>query len=470
MSKNNKIIRRCYVAAELELRSPLAVANGENENTDADVVRSAGGEAFLPGTSIAGAFRAYIEQRKNAAGLMGYSKDADGRMSSLFINDAYFKEPKVSTRDGVSLKDRIVKPGGKFDFEMIETGATTTLFMEYVKREKDTLDGFSLIARMIYGMDSGEIRFGAKKNRGLGSVKIVQTYKAEFDSGKRQEWLDFCRDGSDIESMQEEKCGWEKWEEWKEQGRPENNQYVTLAMPYQLKGGISIRKYSAEPEKADFEHITCNGKPVIPGSSWNGAIRARIDEILEELGCSGEGRRRIADEWFGYVRQGGKEEEKKEEKEEEKKKETARQSNIVFGESILEGATRLVATRNKINRFDASTVDGALYTEMAYFEGETKLCVKIRKTGEYKALLGMMLLVFDEIGEGHLAVGGQTSVGRGIFSYRKTDDKDSKSEEGGVLPKLLSQELEIQPAGAVDGDEALSELSELCSTMKGQGD
>lgn len=458
----NKIEQRYYVVVELKLLSPLAVANGESENTDADVVRSAGGEAFLPGTSIAGVFRAYIEQKKNVAGLMGYSSDADGRMSSLFINDAYFKEPRVSVRDGVSLENRIAKPGGKFDFEIIETGATTTLFMEYVKRENDTLDGLALIARMIYGMDSGEVRFGAKKNRGLGSVEVTGVYKAEFDSGKRKEWLDFCGKDDRIAAIRKEEY---KWNDWKEQGKPENGQYVTLVMPLKLEGGISIRKYSAEPEKADFEHITCNGEPVIPGSSWNGAIRARIDEILEELleelqaRDKEDGVRAIVKEWFGYVEpkkedagkgQLGHADKRSNEDSNEEKKKTVRQSNIIFGESILEGSTKLVATRNKINRFDASTVNGALYTETAYFGGKTKLCVKIRKTDGYKALLGMMLLVLDEIGGGYIAVGGQTSVGRGIFSL---DGKDM---------------LKILPEGTENKDEALRALySELCS-IKGR--
>ena len=388
----SRIQERYYIAINLELRSPLSVANGDDRYTDADVVRSADGEVFLPGTSIAGVFRAYMDQKEKSNAIMGFSEEEKGRMSALFIRDAYFEQPKVSVRDGVRLKDHIVEPGGKFDFEMIETGAKTTLYLEYVKRENDAENGLAWIAKMIQGMDCGDIRFGAKKNRGFGSVKVQQVYKAEFSCAQRKEWIAFCSEGEPIQQQDYE------WNDWKTSVQPQEEKYVTISLPLRLDGGISIRKYSADPSKADFEHITCNEKPVIPGSSWNGAIRARINEILEEVGCGGKKRKKLIDFWFGYV-----------------EKNEACQSSIIFGESILEGSTRLVATRNKINRFDASTVEGGLYTEISYFGGTTNLQIKIRKKDGYEGLFGMILLVLDEIREGHIAIGGQTAVGRGIF-------------------------------------------------------
>lgn len=419
----NKIERRYYVAVKLKLCSPLSVANGEEQYTDSDIIRDADGEPFLPGTSIAGAFRAYIEQKKDESGIMGFSRNKEGRMSALFIEDAYFENSRISVRDGVRLQERIVEKGGKFDFEIVETGAQTTLYLEYVKREQDTEDGLALIAKIICGLENGEIRFGAKKNRGLGNVKVVQAYKKEFGSGQRKEWIDFC---GEAESKRLEK--YEKWNEWRKLVQSDEK-YVTMSIPLRLSGGISIRKYSAEPNKADFEHITCNGKPVIPGSSWNGAIRARADEILEDLECSAEKRKNLIDNWFGYVRQGSE------------GKQEACQSTVVFGESILEGSTKLAATRNKINRFDASTVEGGLYTEISYYGGTTNLQIKIRKTDGYQGLMGMMYLVTDEIKEGYLAIGGQTAVGRGIF--------------------IQNGETEIMTKDVIEREEALCELS-LC--------
>lgn len=91
---------------------------------------------------------------------------------------------------------------------------------------------------------------------------------------------------------------------------------------------------------------------------------------------------------------------------------------VVIKESQLTDAACLLSTRNRVNRFDASTVDGALYTENAYFGGKTVLHILIQKTEnerEYYPLIGLLSLVIREIEDGYLAVGGQTAVGRGIF-------------------------------------------------------
>ena len=90
---------------------------------------------------------------------------------------------------------------------------------------------------------------------------------------------------------------------------------------------------------------------------------------------------------------------------------------ISFNESILEDSVKMLSTRNRINRFDASTVDGALYSEVSCFGGTTILQIKVLKNDEnYKAVIGLLLLVVEEIRKGYLAIGGQTAVGRGIFS------------------------------------------------------
>ena len=97
--------------------------------------------------------------------------------------------------------------------------------------------------------------------------------------------------------------------------------------------------------------------------------------------------------WFGYV-----------DVKAGKGKKTAQQSMIVIGESVLKNSVPLVTTRNKINRFSAATVDGALYTEKAYFGGETQLEIKIRKDKEncYQLLAAMLSFVAADIVKGDI--------------------------------------------------------------------
>lgn len=412
MASENRIIRRKYYAADVTLLSPLSVSSGLNETTDADVLVNGNGEIFIPGTSLAGAMRNSLGLTKSDKGIFGYSAGKKGEMSSLFISDLYFhRKPAVSVRDGVQLTDD-KNVENKFDMEIVETGECGTIYLNYVVRENDREKDFEEgISRILQGIQSGEIRFGAHKNRGFGRLKIETVYQTSFDvrdglnSQTVQDWTEFVRNCSDAESSHKPRTAYydkkESYDVWMEQHNAIQSKYIKITVPLKLKGGISIRKYSTQPNKADYEHITCNGKPVIPGTSWNGAIRSDIRDILTELGCSQEVVQKTLGKWFGKV-----------------SPKESEQSVVVFGESIIEDAERLPMTRNQINRFDGSVNGTALYSDISFYGGRTELEIMVRKDEEkaYQALLGILMLVIDDIREGFVAVGGLTAVGRGIFA------------------------------------------------------
>lgn len=435
MSENKKIIEKQYYAFKLRLASPLNVSAGLSEETDADVLRNGDGEVFIPGTSVAGAFRNALMLKEKSDGIMGYSDGEQGRMSSILISDIYFAEPehvKTGIRDGIKLDDsKIVE--NKFDMEIVETGAVGTLYIECVVREGDTPEQYvDAIKKLVTMLQSGEIRFGANKNRGFGRVELLEeadsesyVYEKSFSKEDKNDYAAFILDVNSKTSKDTRLGLYDSqklsdWigEAWEKKCRNPNQhadadqpldleQYVKISVPLRLMGGISIRRYSAKSNQADFEHITCDGKPVIPGSSWNGAIRADVARILRELIDVGKDKQMIVenliDGWFGKISDEQGE---------------SKQSLVVVSESIIEGATPVPMTRNKVNRFDASTVDGALYSEISYFGGKTTLELLIRKdeTQYYEELVEILQLVIRDIKEGFVAVGGQTAVGRGVFA------------------------------------------------------
>lgn len=113
---SNPIISRKYYAVKVELVSPLSISNGQNYYTDSDIMRNSKGEVFIPGTSLAGAFRNYLGDDKKQESIYGFSENEKGGMSSLYISDLYFDTlpdhdaVRVSVRDGVALTEE--KRGG----------------------------------------------------------------------------------------------------------------------------------------------------------------------------------------------------------------------------------------------------------------------------------------------------------------------------------------------------------------------
>jgi len=398
MSEVNRIKERIYYAAELTLASPLSLSSGEDVRSDSDVLRNSKGEYLIPGSSFAGAFSNYLERELGTPHEFGYSDGEKGRMSAVYISDSVVMLPNPVIRDGVSLGEgKTVQ--NKFDYEVLETGAKTVLRIERIVREKDAENGCgantSCIADVLKALDQGDIRLGAKKNRGCGWLKVGRVYRKSFGKDQREEWLRFCED-PEIQLLQEENI----WDFSAE--AIDLQKYITIEVPLKLTGGISIRRYSAKPGKADYEHITTGTDektPVIPGASWSGAIRACSYRILKELKIQGA-YGRLIQEWFGSI-----------------ETEHAHQSEIVIKESRIVGSVPLTVTRNRIDRFDASTIDGALYTEISYFGGRTVLTIKVRKLKEDQHLLILAILdfVIREIQTGSLGIGGLTAIGRGIF-------------------------------------------------------
>lgn len=405
--KNRAIRKKVYFAFEMELASPLNLSSGNSVHTDSDVLCNGLGEYFIPGTSIAGALKNGLGLKEKEAGIMGFSDGEKGQMSGLYISDLYLNGAKVSVRDGIALNDeKQVEDGKKFDLEIIETGATGTMYLKYILRDGEEQAHFENSVRtIIQKIESGDIRFGANKNRGMGRLKLILpvAYRAEFSKENRDAYLSFIKNSKELDNY--DRLETEQFDVWLNAVQADKA-YVKIQVPLQLNGGISIRKYSAKKNQPDYSHITCNDQPVIPGSSFNGAIRKDALRILKDAGC--DNAENLITRWFGYV-------ESNKPTDEDAVK--AQQSMVVIAESVIEGAVGMPVTRNKVNRFTSGTVDNALYTDYSYFGGTTQLEILVKKDEEreYKALVGLLHLVVEDITKGFVSIGGLASIGRGLL-------------------------------------------------------
>lgn len=421
------ILKRKVLYLKVRFISPISVSSGIDEWTDSDVLRDCDDKPFISGSSIAGAMRAYLEKEKTEPCLMGYSKRAksdkdkdEGRMSALFISDLTFDEnPVFNIRDNVALNDNKVSvTENKFDIEILESGALGHFFMEIAIRENDDEEKMKHdISKIICGINAGEIRLGSKKTRGFGVFKV--TCIQEYDYTKKN-YLEYA-DAYDEKKWADAGVSDNRLEEWLKMKEWQPKQ-IRIEMPLQMRGGISIRQYAARKGEPDYVQLMDHNQPVIPGSSLAGAIRHRVKDILNELKSNGvevPGQiDKIMDTAFGYVN-----------------REAACASNIIISESVIEKASGLTMTRTGVSRFESAAKQGALYQEKTYVNGTLSVKVSVHRSKNPKDerwIMGLLLMALKDMQNGFLAVGGQTAIGRGVFSANGPiliDGKEGKEDD-----------------------------------------
>lgn len=375
-------MKRYYYYIKLKNISPLHIGSGEKENTDMDVIRDKEGKFFIPGSSIAGCMVHYLDESKQA--LFNPTDKDINKQSTFFVSDAVCtNDMNIETRTGIQLdENKITVDGAKFDYELIPAGYEFDLRIEITDR--DGKDYEAVMNELLSAIDNQSIRLGAKTTRGLGCMEIVQAYKKVFDASNFNEFFKFNPHSF---------YAYDKITVQKVLPRD----YVTVEVSLKQVGGISIRTYNAQKGEADYEHITSNGKPVIPGTSWNGLIRKAISDYntMFELGLD-------IPSIFGYV--DGNE---------------VKKSTIIIHDSEIVGGEDKEMVRTRINPYHGSTVQGALFKEKSVYCGTTTLRIELSKDENTGALLELLMLFLKDLDEGFLALGGQTSIGRGMFKVNK---------------------------------------------------
>ncbi|MBR3833337.1 MAG: hypothetical protein IKJ73_03385 [Lachnospiraceae bacterium] len=408
---DKKITKKRYYRISFALASPLAIGSGENTFSDKDIVRDGNGSPYVPGSSLAGVYRALFDQAV-ADKYFGYIQMGNGatnQSSKIITYDAVMcdKEYYVANRDCVKLDEwKVAMKGSKFDFEVLEPGVK---FVTYI--EQNLCDGDELVSDVIAkAWRDEEICLGAKTMRGLGSINKVSINSMDFDfenPASLQAWLDF--DMYDAAS-------WDKSEKWQEDASiiekyADNNQSLDIVLDLVQEGPLVIRVYTTEISNSkdeslpDYKQICYmareNGKeiPFIPGTSWAGVFRHRISESDKvQVGA-----------YFG------------------EHGDNKTKSRISFSESVIRGSKAKDISRNAIDRFTGGTVDTALFKEKVVYGGETKLNITVKGScdEEFKKSLASAIV---DLHMGFMTVGGETAVGYGLFSIKKAvcNEKDIK--------------------------------------------
>lgn len=375
--------KRLYYVMRFELISPLSVGSGESRYTDMDIQLDSKFNPIIPATAVAGVFRHYLTDVADEL----FGNISKEQASNVIFYDAIeTQQTAISARDMVKMNEecKTAQDGAKFDMQINETGSEFKTVIELCDEGCNYSDK---IEDAISALNMGLLRFGRKITRGCGIVKVTSLKKACFTlPDDTDKWLDFdlFNDG--------DSC-------YNDTTVPDCSSNATvITLELSQKGAIAIRSYftsKGEDNKSpDYKQLSLtDGRPVIPGTSWSGAFRHRFKEFAGVELCN---------DLFGFVN--------------EKTSETQK-SKIYFSESIIEGYTKKLVTRTTVDRYTNGTKDGALFNEEAVFNGKTALELVVTEMTDEQATA--LAAVICDLDRGYLAVGGLTSVGRGLFSVER---------------------------------------------------
>jgi CRISPR/Cas system CSM-associated protein Csm3 (group 7 of RAMP superfamily) len=421
--RGRALAARWVIRGRLTVLTALHLGGGESDEIDMRILRDARtGKPLLPGTTLAGAWRSAFADRlagfaakepAEVARLFGGRRGDDGGLQSpLVIFDALGELPanlRIETRDGVAIdpKSGIAEDHKKYDFEVLPAGTTFPLRVDLLLPEgDDEAARLTGLAAALEAFSSGDAGFGARRSRGLGRVRAE--WSAErYDLTTRAGWLAWI--GSDHDpalpaSLTSIHAALVAARGGDLPAIPDARERIVVTIRARLRHDILIRSPGLTADAPDVVHLQSAKKPVIPGTSLAGVMRAQALRIAHAVRL----RQGDAEEWidrlFGPRFVGQRAAPGFE----------VRASRLHVGESFLEGGNASTQTRIAIDRFTQGVVDGALFDEEPHVGGRAVIRLELRNPlpGE----LGLLLLVVRDLLTGRLPVGGTSSVGRGFMT------------------------------------------------------
>lgn len=434
-----RIVEKYLIRTVLKTLAPLRIATGQDDGVvDILILKNKRNKAFIPGTSLAGVLRNQVRDIYGAQvadqlfGSVSENEDA-GEQSMLNISDVELNGAEIIYRDGVAIDTYrgVGKDGSKYDFELLDAGAEGEILIEMTVRaaDKEKLldaapvhaeyerDGaiYKDLAATLADLLTGGISVGSLTTKGFGLIAARQEAGvACFDFQEENAfaaWLAYLKKGVLPPSEYS--------------GNPVNlsssaPSTLKLEAAFALKNSLLIRDYDAAQEindsaqageakiKLSSVQMMRGDKYIIPGTSIKGILRNRAKKILMYLsGGMDKETDSFLNSLMGFA-----------------DARAAAKSRLSVQEVYIdrEALAKHRHSRNRIDRFTGSTIDGALFTEEPVWQqhkdgAPLRLSISIRDCSEAEA--GLALLLLKDLWLGNLSVGGGKSIGRGTLQGKK---------------------------------------------------
>jgi CRISPR/Cas system CSM-associated protein Csm3 (group 7 of RAMP superfamily) len=291
---------KIVISGLLTAEVPISVGGaGDGELVDIDLARDGQGRFYIPGSSIAGPMKSWIELNLVASAggtslsgeeianrLFGYVKNNsnEGRASLLVVNDAAITDISKARerRHGIAIEASSGTAREHFFYTraLLPKGAEFYFSMELDVDKGDKGTVLGALKHLLEALTNGEIRFGSNKTRGFGTMKLVDMKVYYYDFSKPDafdKWLDRKpSDDAGIESL----GGYHGIE------RQSADQKYSVEISWAPKSKIMVKsgRDGIETDMLPLMSGTDKGLvPVIPGSSIKGVLRSQACRIMRTI-------------------------------------------------------------------------------------------------------------------------------------------------------------------------------------------
>lgn len=377
------------------------VMNISNENKEPLILEDKDNmKVYLPGTTMAGAFRSYISSNYGSQ-LAEEMFGSNNNISKVYVYDSYSDLKSYEIRPAVCI-DKFTgtsKEKGKFDRQYIGIGHLFQLNIEVYSDTEDKKDKYKeVIYSVLAAVNNGDIMIGSYKSIGAGVFDVKNIDEETIDMSRKKNLIDYLLRKEHYRNLDKKVLLNKK-----------SANIVTFELIGHLKTPLLVKGYdSLDYNRPDGENIQTNSKYFIPGSTIKGVIRNEAERVLKSLN-----KIQLADDIFGASM--------------ESDKKSA--SRVRFFDTTIDNKLQSVYNRIKIDKFTGGVRKTALLNDEPLM-GDVKIIGKYRydeKNIYSKEEVGLLSIIFKNIAIGEISFGGGTSIGRGridgrILEIKKGDE------------------------------------------------
>lgn len=290
---------RLTIIGSLQATMPLHVGGLPNSaEEDMPLAKNGLGELYVPGTSLAGVFRAWMERHFNETAILnnlwGFQEQPkigtkpQGSASRILVEDAKVTPPTGLSEelwDSTSIDRRwgTAAKGHKFDRTVLPKGSKIDLHLQVdLPTEEDQAKAIrAMLGHLIKALQQKQIALGGATTRGLGQVELIKSELHEIDWNQTG-LLDWLENGTTAQKLDFEDL-------------IKNDKTLSCCNPKILHLTIDWAPVGPLMTKASHDGIAVDMLPkvagidndkmtlVLPGSGIKGALRTQAERIVRTV-------------------------------------------------------------------------------------------------------------------------------------------------------------------------------------------